>query len=153
MKQIVVKVRDCEGSTAPTRADLSTIADSRDRADCASSHGPDVPGNMTLEMNLSDDQATRLLETLMQFSCDSGGDASGSVISELVDRELRRSDGQTSGLYEKVISNVERRLLERVFDACDRVQTRTADRLGMDRNTLHKKLVRCNVLDVSNGEQ
>jgi DNA-binding protein Fis len=35
---------------------------------------------------------------------------------------------------------VERRLISQVYSACNRVKTKTAARLGIDRNTLHKKL-------------
>jgi len=43
-------------------------------------------------------------------------------------------------LYDRVIAAVERELIGQVMQQCDHVQVKAAQRLGMNRNTLHQKL-------------
>lgn len=43
-------------------------------------------------------------------------------------------------LYHYLVGGVERELIEQVLRQCDGVQIKAADRLGINRNTLHKKL-------------
>jgi Nif-specific regulatory protein len=43
-------------------------------------------------------------------------------------------------LYHFLVGGVERELIEQVLRQCDGVQVKAADRLGINRNTLHKKL-------------
>jgi hypothetical protein len=38
------------------------------------------------------------------------------------------------------VGQVERELIQQVLQSCDRVQIKAASRLGINRNTLHKKL-------------
>ncbi|RPI89702.1 MAG: sigma-54-dependent Fis family transcriptional regulator, partial [Planctomycetaceae bacterium] len=52
---------------------------------------------------------------------------------------LAASDGATN-LYERVVSLVERELIQQVLRNCQGVQTKAALRLGINRNTLHKKI-------------
>jgi DNA-binding protein Fis len=49
------------------------------------------------------------------------------------------SNGE-SDLHSKIVSRVERELIAQVMAACEGVQTKAANRLGINRNTLHKKL-------------
>jgi Nif-specific regulatory protein len=43
-------------------------------------------------------------------------------------------------LYDRVITSVERELIEQVMRQCDQVQVKAAARLKMNRNTLHQKM-------------
>ena len=43
-------------------------------------------------------------------------------------------------LYSRIVDRVERELIAQVMKACDNVQTQAAAQLGINRNTLHKKL-------------
>ena len=54
----------------------------------------------------------------------------------------RAVPGRAAGerLYDRVISAVERELIGQVMQQCDQVQVKAAQRLGMNRNTLHQKL-------------
>jgi Fis family transcriptional regulator len=49
-------------------------------------------------------------------------------------------EGQATGLYQMVIQEVERPMLEAVMKRADDNQTRAAEMLGINRGTLRKKL-------------
>jgi len=76
-----------------------------------------------------------------------GGRSGGtSEISECVRRCLERYfkdlDGETpSAIYEMVLRNIEKPMLEVVMREADGNQTVVADMLGINRNTLRRKLV------------
>ncbi len=59
---------------------------------------------------------------------------------EVVQTGLSHSGNDADNLYGKILNPVERELIEQVMLACDNVQTRAAAKLGINRNTLHKKL-------------
>ena len=48
-------------------------------------------------------------------------------------------------LYQKIVTRVERELIAQVMADCDHVQIKAAGRLGINRNTLHKKLKEYNL--------
>ncbi len=62
------------------------------------------------------------------------------LTGELVAHSVTNSTPEDGNLYTKVVSRVERELIAQVMQACDNVRIRAADRLGINRNTLHKKL-------------
>ena len=47
---------------------------------------------------------------------------------------------KAANLHATIVNRVERELIAQVMASCDGVQTKAADRLGINRNTLHKKL-------------
>ena len=59
---------------------------------------------------------------------------------EVVQTGLSDSEGEANNLYGKILTPVERELIEQVMLACNNVQTKAAAKLGINRNTLHKKL-------------
>ena len=59
---------------------------------------------------------------------------------ELVQQGLATAGPQEDILHAKIVNRVERELIAQVMAACDNVQTKAASRLGINRNTLHKKL-------------
>ena len=59
---------------------------------------------------------------------------------ELVQQGLATAGPQEDTLHTKIVNRVERELIAQVLAACDNVQTKAAGRLGINRNTLHKKL-------------
>ena len=63
-----------------------------------------------------------------------------TAIEELIHSAVQSSSQTETNLYEKVVGSVERQLIEHVLAACDQVQIKAAARLGINRNTLHKKL-------------
>jgi transcriptional regulator with GAF, ATPase, and Fis domain len=62
-----------------------------------------------------------------------------AMIQQLIRSALQRQ-GEDGNLYNRLIRGVERELLEQVLPQCDNVLTKAASRLGINRNTLHKKL-------------
>lgn len=69
-----------------------------------------------------------------------------SGLSASVERHLRdyfaahRGIDPASGLYDRVLQEIERPLLTLCLDACDGNQIKAAALLGLNRNTLRKKL-------------
>ncbi len=59
---------------------------------------------------------------------------------ELIDRGIAAAGPHGDNLYATIVARVERELITQVMAACDGVQTKAAARLGINRNTLHKKL-------------
>jgi len=59
---------------------------------------------------------------------------------ELVQQGLAASGPQEDNLHAKVVNRVERELNAQVMTSCESVQTKAATKLGINRNTLHKKL-------------
>ena len=59
---------------------------------------------------------------------------------ELVQQGLNGAGPNEDSLYTKIVNRLERELIAQVMNSCDNVQTKAATRLGINRNTLHKKL-------------
>jgi len=62
------------------------------------------------------------------------------MIQQLVRSAMHAVPAEDGSLYNRVIRGVERELLEQVLPTCDNVLVKAAARLGINRNTLHKKL-------------
>ena len=63
-----------------------------------------------------------------------------SLTVELVRQGIRAAGPAATDLHDRIVGQVERELIQQVLQACDRVQIKAAARLGINRNTLHKKL-------------
>ena len=59
---------------------------------------------------------------------------------EVVQQGLGESGPQEDNLHAKIVNRVERELIAQVMVECNNVQTKAATKLGINRNTLHKKL-------------
>ncbi|MBL9093900.1 MAG: sigma-54-dependent Fis family transcriptional regulator [Planctomycetaceae bacterium] len=59
---------------------------------------------------------------------------------ELVQQGLTTSSPNETDLHAKIVDRVEKELIVQVLAACDNVQIKAAAKLGINRNTLHKKL-------------
>ena len=62
-----------------------------------------------------------------------------SLTYEVVECGLSTSN-EDDALHHKIVNAVERELIAQVMLSCNNVQTKAANRLGINRNTLHKKL-------------
>ena len=63
-----------------------------------------------------------------------------SLIREFVFSSISKADREATDLYDQIVMPVEKELLQQVLQSVNHVQTRAAARLGMNRNTLYKKL-------------
>ena len=63
-----------------------------------------------------------------------------TLAAELIEQGITTAGTQADNLHAAVVNRVERELIAQVMAACDNVQTKAAARLGINRNTLHKKL-------------
>ncbi len=63
-----------------------------------------------------------------------------SLIREFVYNLLSKSDDDAKNLYEHVIEPVEKELLIQIMQNCNNTQTKAATKLGINRNTLYRKL-------------
>jgi DNA-binding NtrC family response regulator len=68
-----------------------------------------------------------------------GGDLD-SLARELVEQGMATSTDDDDTLFERIVSRVERELIAQMLAACGGVQLKAAARLGINRNTLRKKL-------------
>lgn len=59
---------------------------------------------------------------------------------EMVQQGLANAGPSEDSLHNKIVNRLERELIAQVMLACDNVQTKAAAKLGINRNTLHKKL-------------
>ncbi|MFN9562919.1 MAG: helix-turn-helix domain-containing protein, partial [Pirellulaceae bacterium] len=62
------------------------------------------------------------------------------VVPLVVRPGLEEAPGEAEDLQAQVVDRIEKDLIAQVLDACQQVQTKTATRLGINRNTLHKKM-------------
>ncbi len=63
-----------------------------------------------------------------------------SLTREVVNRGLAEAGAEANDVHAKVVETVEKELITQVLKTCDGVQTKAASRLGINRNTLHKKI-------------
>jgi DNA-binding protein Fis len=64
-----------------------------------------------------------------------------SLIREFVYNRLTKSSDDAKDLFRQIVDPVEKELLTQVMQDCNQTQTKAATRLGINRNTLYKKLV------------
>jgi DNA-binding NtrC family response regulator len=76
----------------------------------------------------------------------------GAVLTaELVRQGIRSAGPNANDLYDRIVGQVERELIQQVLQSCDRVQIKAAARLGINRNTLHKKLTEFRLDETTQG--
>jgi transcriptional regulator with PAS, ATPase and Fis domain len=63
-----------------------------------------------------------------------------SLTHEVVALGLAGASENDQDLHSQIVNRVERELLVQVLSACNNTQTKAATRLGINRNTLHKKI-------------
>lgn len=68
-----------------------------------------------------------------------------TLIYEVVQQGLAESAPDEDSLHNKIVNRVERELIAQVMLACNSVQTKASSKLGINRNTLHKKLKEYNL--------
>ncbi len=63
-----------------------------------------------------------------------------TLAAELVRQGISAAGPQANDLHDRIVGLVEQVLIRQVLAGCDQVQIKAAARLGINRNTLHKKL-------------
>lgn len=63
-----------------------------------------------------------------------------SLTEELVQLGLHSAEEKADDLHGRIVDRVEREVIAQVMSTCNHVQIKAAARLGINRNTLHKKL-------------
>jgi Fis family transcriptional regulator len=72
-----------------------------------------------------------------------GGNELGRTVEKSLDEYFRKLDGEPPhGIYDMVITHVERALIASVMTRAGGNQTQAADMLGLNRNTLRTKLTK-----------
>ena len=99
---------------------------------------------MRLEFIVSDSRATRIMKSVMEVA---SGTESEADLETLLEHELARAGPDADDLFDRIVVRVEHELISRVYAECDQVKTRAAVRLGINRNTLYKKLLQYRLID------
>jgi two-component system, NtrC family, response regulator AtoC len=79
-------------------------------------------------------------EHRMRTTRSRAGNSLESMIQNLVRFALQSIPPEDGVVFDRLVKGVERELLEQVLPLCDNVLVKAAARLGINRNTLHKKL-------------
>jgi two-component system response regulator AtoC len=74
------------------------------------------------------------------------------LIQNLVRVGIQSVPAEEGTLHQRLVGGVERELIEQVMQLSDNVQVKAAARLGINRNTLHKKLTEFQETSLGNGE-
>ena len=135
MKRVIVQILPAEDSSAVVPVNGNGVRPSEPDVDSKDSD----PG-VRVEAVVSPQRARVVVDTVLNTENPHATDTPDRIIDLLVQRELARDD--SGQVFHRLISSVEKALLEKAFAECDHIQTRTADRLGVNRNTIHKKLVK-----------
>lgn len=76
-----------------------------------------------------------------------GNNEIGKTVEKSLDEYFRRLDGEAPhGIYDMVITNVERAVISSVMERAGGNQTQAADMLGLNRSTLRTKLNKYGIL-------
>jgi transcriptional regulator with GAF, ATPase, and Fis domain len=74
-----------------------------------------------------------------------------ALIQHLVRTAIQSVPADEGRLHERLVRGVERELLEQVLELSDNVLVKAAARLGINRNTLHKKMTEFNKIETADG--
>src|SRR5205814_6603795 len=82
----------------------------------------------------------------------SRGGGLAAMTADLVRQGVRAAGPHANDLHKRIVDQVERELIQQVLQSCERVQIKAAARLGINRNTLHKKLAQYRIDGDENGQ-
>lgn len=63
-----------------------------------------------------------------------------SLVHEFVFNRIRKAPDDAADLHKQIVDPVEKELLIQILESCNHTQTKAAQKLGINRNTLYKKL-------------
>jgi len=116
------------------------VADSRARSQLTGAT------TLCIETQLADEKVHLLVEMLLGLEADGTRDACETLIDILIRTRLLGADAARGRVFEQILSSVEKLVIQHAFVESGKVQARAADWLGIDRNTLHKKLRKYNLM-------
>ncbi|XZE22758.1 sigma-54 interaction domain-containing protein [Pirellulaceae bacterium SH449] len=97
----------------------------------------------------SDELTIDLLPPVVTGKADQNSDTSESVhkatsfdslAAEVVQFGIRSNPPDSTNLHGAIVDRIEKELIAQVLASCNHVQTKAANKLGINRNTLHKKI-------------
>jgi DNA-binding protein Fis len=102
-------------------------------------------GATKVEVVVSDEQANRILAAVIGHGESDVKKVNGlsdesASLEVMVRKELGDAEPGSTDLLERIIERIERQLIVQVYEECAHVKSRAAIRLGINRNTLLKKL-------------
>jgi DNA-binding protein Fis len=105
-----------------------------------------VAGAVRLETVVTDEFASHILTELFEQAM--GSPPTKSALQserarnweEFIRRELDSSDPADNDILERFVAELERQVISQVYTRCDNVKYRAAAKLGINRNTLVKRL-------------
>ena len=123
-----------QAAVAPASPSASDTEHSR------SQESAEEPRATRIEVVVSDQQADRILLAVLGSEPAREAGPTTDSLDEAILNELRETDASSVNLLEQIVSRVERKVIEAVYSRCDRNKSRAAVHLGINRNTLLKKL-------------
>ena len=136
---LVVTSVDTETGSRSCRSSAGAVEPSKPNTDNAAEDG-----SIRLDAVVSAGRARAIVDAMLGNS-DTKTAALERTLETVVERELESAE--THGmLFERLMSTVERILIGRVYESCQGIQTQAAEQLGINRNTLHKKLCKYKLL-------
>jgi DNA-binding NtrC family response regulator len=147
MKRVVLQIEPAE----PSAGGDSTEADPKGGREASPGETGQtiVRGPIRIEAELTEAQLQAIFDGLLDLP---GSNDADVLVSDMVRAELREAGPEARDLYERIVVKVEREVVSRVYAECDYTQTLAADRLGINRNTLHKKLLQFQLLADAQSE-
>lgn len=158
MKRVIVQILPADTRSANQTTDASNNPDSEpevipinggSRSSVAKDRDDDT-GGVRLEAVVSAERARTVVNTVLNVNELANVDSFDRLVDLLIQREL--ANDESGQLFHRVMSSVEKALVEKAYVECGQVQTRTAERLGVNRNTIHKKLLKHELLDPEDDE-
>lgn len=157
MKRVIVQILPADDRSSDQATDTSSensvepelIPINGDSQEPSVKNRDDDSG-VRLEAVVSAERARTVVDTVLNVNELANVDSFERMVDLLIQREL--ANNESDQLFHQVMSSVEKTLVEKAFVECGQVQTRTAERLGVNRNTIHKKLLKHELLDPENEE-
>jgi DNA-binding protein Fis len=124
--------------TAPANSfEENSRASTEGHAGVASDEPGSADRSMRIQVVVTETIAQKILASVFNLASQVPRDLS---LEEVLDKEPAAAGPNATDLVEKILKRAERQLLSQVYAESGFVKQRTAERLGINRNTLYKKL-------------
>lgn len=157
MKRVIVQIMPADAPASDvvldnageesTRQEVIPISGMAERSE---SPEQDSDSLIRVEAVVSAERARSVVDSVLNVNEHSNVDSFERLVDLLIEREF--ASDESGQLFHRIMSSIEKALVEKAFSECGQVQTRTAERLGVNRNTIHKKLLKHELLDPDDEE-